>query len=351
VDQAQCGEVYYITWTKQAANSSHWTRVFLYTGSAGGPDSSGQPARPMGELAGRATFLLPGALPAQSLAEGQDSLSSSGHPNAGGVGAGKPMARLLIEDLRLTDEALYKCDVTYVRGKCPSISLARLQVLAPPKKAQIFQLVGPTDQPQLQPEARAKGALQEGQVVGPLNEHEQLALLCLVEGGRPAPRAVYWRKVDSLGRTINLSPSGALGPQSSGNQHYNNYPNLNYQHNTQLPPSDNFLSPIVQVPLNHTLQASDLGARFECHVEHEALEHLIPAARQLQAAGSGAAATTVAGVAAGAKGEQQDALLELHPAQQQQRLGGGSPETRSGEALDAHIVVDLNGKWLAQNYI
>lgn len=37
-------------------------------------------------------------------------------------------AILQIAPLRLTDEARYKCDVTYTKGGCPSLSFAQLIV-------------------------------------------------------------------------------------------------------------------------------------------------------------------------------------------------------------------------------
>ena len=302
VDQQQCGQVYYITWTKQASNASQWTRVYLYTGDSAGPSgggggSSAAGSRPVGDLAGRATFVMPPA------GAGESDSPSAGPP------APKPLARLIIDEPRLSDEALYKCDVTYVRGKCPSISLARLQMVAPPSRAQLFLQTHSAGQPH-----RLK--LRPGQQVGTLSEGEQLQLVCQLRGGRPAPRALYWRKVDPLGRLVNLTPAAPL----DGGQW-----------------AEELEQQVVEVLLNRTLEAGDLQSRFECHVEHEALEQLVPLARQL-GANQQSQPTTTTTTSSG------DALLDLHPAANQVAPNAQPGVELRGEsgALDAHVIVDLN---------
>lgn len=94
VDTANCGEVYFITWTKHVKEDS-WTRIYLYTGDA--------VEKPLRDLAGRAEFTI--------------------NPDG---------AKLTIEQLRLSDESLYKCDVTYVQGKCPSLTFIQLNILGKP---------------------------------------------------------------------------------------------------------------------------------------------------------------------------------------------------------------------------
>lgn len=300
VDQLNCGEVYYITWTKSSLNFSgsqqqqqqwQWQRVYLYTGAN---DSS--PHKPIGELANRAQFHMPD----RRVQQADES----------------PTARLVIEQPRLSDEALYKCDVTYVRGKCPSISLVRVQMMALPQKAQIIL---PSDSV---PSGGGGGhsiagtnQLDEGALIGPLNEHEQLRLICRVLGGRPQPKSIIWRKIEPSGRRINL------------------------QHEQSRQPKSVAEPAALEVHLNHTLSSADLGAKFECHVEHEALDEpparLVPATRQP---------------------EQPDSLLDLHPSRpplEAEFGGGGGGETAasSRQSLDAHVFVDLNGKNLcaAQN--
>lgn len=248
--------------------------------------------------------------------------SSASPRSSGGIeqppaGGHLSAAKLIIEEPRLSDDALYKCDVTYVRGKCPSISLVRVQMLSLPEKAQL--LVVPSA---LAPAAGSSPIpVSDGQQIGPYNENEQLRLSCLVFGGRPAPKSIIWRKIDASGRTINLlnAPS-------------------NYQHQNQnqllLKSNDHTLQPI-EVPLNHSLTSADLGAKFECHIEHEALEMHQPAARILN-----------------------ETPIHLKPGGRRQDSAESSEELTSGESatsgeesrssrkssLDSHVFIDLNGK-------
>lgn len=341
VDQLNCGEVYYITWTRQSlpSNSSSasaslsashhhhqqqaWTRVYLYTGA-----NDTAPHKPIGELLNRANFIMPEKrMGANSEVDG-DSLNTE---------LATPLARLVIEEPKLSDEALYKCDVTYVKGKCPSISLVRVQMMALPAKAQI---VVPQSSPQHQHQSATPIA--EGQTIGPYNEHEQLKLVCLVYGGRPQPKSVIWRKIDASGRTINLIPTRF-------------FTNANYL--TAAKQQDQAHgSSLVEVHLNHTLSSSDLGAKFECHVEHEAIEQ--PSARivnnelQNKAAASGLIL--------------HDSMLDLHPSKPIQSAASideptdtfadhdpssMSPSSSSSssslsrsKSLDSHVYIDLNGK-------
>lgn len=321
VDQSNCGEVYYITWTRQQASNlptnltvhslqiqqqQQWSRVYLYTGA-----NDSAPHKPIGDLVNRAHFVMPDRRPAAADEEPDQRL-------------GLPFARLVIEEPRLTDEALYKCDVTYVKGKCPSISLVRVSMMSLPNKAQIFAQ-------QARPAGGQTSGLPaqvaDGQLVGPFNEHEQLKLACIVQGGRPMPSSVIWRKIDLSGRTINLAPA-RLGQ-------------LAVKHPDK---------PFVQVELNHTLTSADLGAKFECHIEHDAIE---------QASARVVSNELSDPSAAGTRRQLDDALLDLHPARSgelmaslaegHQQLDGSasadSLQLERSKSLDAHVLVDLNGKF------
>lgn len=364
VDQASCGEVYYITWTKQQQPTSallnaiqaasqpqsqlnylhptatpgqlnstmiqqpaylninqnqqqnQWTRVYLFTGSN---DSLAH--KPIGELANRAQFIMP------EPATGDTSASTNTHSNNTSPMQINNVAKLVIEEPRQSDEATYKCDVTYVRGKCPSISLVRLQMLQLPQKARIFNRM--TSNSHSHPsgsENRAKGVeLADGQLVGPLNERQQLRLSCLVAGGRPQPKLIIWRKVDPQGRIVNLHHSThmrAAGTPTPAATHAHPAHSLHGGSNE------------LELDLNHTLSGADLGARFECHVEHEGLDLLAAAARG-QARDEAASSLGAAG--------NNDALLDLHPSQNNDENRGvwaGGVEPR--RQLDAHVLLDLN---------
>lgn len=92
VDTAKCGDVFLITWSKFV--NDMWKRVFIYTTT-------------------RQTALL-------DLADAGSTRADFYIKNITAI--------LQIAPLRLTDEARYKCDVTYTKGGCPSLSYANLVV-------------------------------------------------------------------------------------------------------------------------------------------------------------------------------------------------------------------------------
>lgn len=143
VDEASCGRVYFITWTKNV--SEDWQRVYLFSETVN---------RVMGPLSEphRATF----------------------HP-------GNASAHLRIQPLTVEDEGTYKCDVTYVQGKCPSLSFTRLQTLVTPKE------------PVIKMDGRQ---LSNGTLLGPYMEGTTVVLDCVSSGGRPAPQ-VLWRNTSA----------------------------------------------------------------------------------------------------------------------------------------------------------
>lgn len=107
VNVTSCGRVYFITWTKNT--STEWKRVYLYSDSY---------ETPMGQLMDpeKASFKLE-----------------------------KNAAYLIIKSLSVEDEGAYKCDVTYVHGKCPSLSFVQLHAFSKYRKifCPLFILRGP----------------------------------------------------------------------------------------------------------------------------------------------------------------------------------------------------------------
>ncbi|XP_022253493.1 uncharacterized protein LOC111088250, partial [Limulus polyphemus] len=91
VDVDTCGRVYFITWTKNVSND--WERVYLYS----------------------ANF--------------ETALGDLTNPDRAGFRLENNSAYLTIRSLLYEDEGVYKCDVTYVRGKCPSLSFIKLNTL------------------------------------------------------------------------------------------------------------------------------------------------------------------------------------------------------------------------------
>ncbi|XP_076325692.1 hemicentin-2-like isoform X2 [Tachypleus tridentatus] len=139
VDVDTCGRVYFITWTKNVSND--WERVYLY--SENFETALGDFTNPF-----RASFKLQ-----------NDS------------------AFLKIHSLLYEDEGVYKCDVTYVRGKCPSLSFIKLNTLVVPSEPVITV---------------DNKVVENGTTIGAFLEGSSILLKCKSSGGKPAPE-VSWR--------------------------------------------------------------------------------------------------------------------------------------------------------------
>lgn len=199
VDVANCGEVYFITWTKSesgTADADLWTRIYLYSDAV---------EKPLRDLVSRARFSL-------------DPKEDTG-------------GWLSLDKLRLSDETFYKCDVTYIQGKCPSLTLVRLEVLAAPNKAVIYAASEPVKR-----------------TIGPHSEGSVLDLRCEATGGKPAPKLSWWQ-IDKRAQARQLSDEfiikGGQSTDAAGN--------------------------VTSLELAKKLTREDLNTKFECRVEHEAL--------------------------------------------------------------------------------
>ncbi|XP_022252997.1 hemicentin-1-like isoform X2 [Limulus polyphemus] len=188
VDVASCGEVYFITWTKNT--TSEWKRLYLYSDDV---------EKPLQELANpdRADFVVE-----------------------------KSTAHLRISPLRMEDEGNYKCDVTYVQGKCPSLSYANLVVIAKPSPPVI---------------SKDGNTLKNTSTVGPFLEGETLTLECSSAGGKPPPVVTWWNGSESLPSNSSIRDE-ELGTSK------------------------------VRSFTRFTLSRSDLGAKLECKVKNDAIE-------------------------------------------------------------------------------
>ena len=104
VDFVNCGEIYFITWSKNVSNE--WQRVYSY--------SQGYQK----------------ALGSFSSSPERISMDDTNMTTTG-------IAYLRIKNSGLQDEGTYKCDVTYAHGNCPSLTYSRLFTLGK-KKRKIF---------------------------------------------------------------------------------------------------------------------------------------------------------------------------------------------------------------------
>ncbi|XP_071033382.1 B-cell receptor CD22-like [Parasteatoda tepidariorum] len=144
VDTHGCGKIYVITWTKHIGDE--WRRVYLYSDTH---------SKPMNSFAGRAHFIL--------------------HNNSN--------AELHLRSLNVSDEGTYKCDVTYVHGKCPSLTFTKLYTLMKPKPPELYVDGSP---------------IQNASTLGPYTEGSTFILDCRSSGGRPPPLVTLWNATKSL---------------------------------------------------------------------------------------------------------------------------------------------------------
>ncbi|XP_076335472.1 hemicentin-2-like isoform X2 [Tachypleus tridentatus] len=191
VDVGACGDVYFVTWTKNVSNE--WKRLYLYS----------EPVeKPLQELANpdRADFYV--------------------HDSS---------AYLRISPLKIEDEGNYKCDVTYVQGKCPSLSYASLTTMAKPS------------QPVIKKDGKE---LETSTVIGPVYEGASFSFECVTFGGKPLPE-VSWLKNGNflLGETIVQDDK--FGPAN------------------------------VTSTVRIVLSRNDLGARLSCQVKNKAIENFL----------------------------------------------------------------------------
>ncbi|XP_076329974.1 hemicentin-2-like [Tachypleus tridentatus] len=187
VDVGSCGDVYFVTWTKNVSNE--WKRLYLYS----------EPVeKPLQELANpdRADFFV--------------------HDST---------AYLRIHPLKIQDEGNYKCDVTYVQGKCPSLSYAFLRAVAKPS------------QPIIKKDGKK---IKTSTAIGPFYEGDSFSLQCSTFGGKPTPE-VSWLKNDNV---LPVEPTVLNNDLGIAN---------------------------VTTTVRIILSRSDLGIRLSCQVKSEAI--------------------------------------------------------------------------------
>lgn len=122
-------------------------------------------------------------------------------------------ARLELARVRPEDEADYRCRVDFRRGRTTN-TVHALRVVVPPNELRIYD----TNRQQVHAVARHPSAAASAQAVadtpallGPLDEGQQLTLVCVAFGGRPRPNVVWRRDFQPVaGDGTSLSSSSAL---------------------------------------------------------------------------------------------------------------------------------------------
>lgn len=107
VRTSECGSIYFITWSRNT--SQEWHRVFIYskTSQKAFYDTYNQ-------IIGRPNYYNNQS---QKLSFDATNLTSDG------------FAYLKIDSVDNYDEAIFRCDVTYVKGKCPSLTYTQLSTI------------------------------------------------------------------------------------------------------------------------------------------------------------------------------------------------------------------------------
>ncbi|XP_060661001.1 uncharacterized protein LOC132794519 isoform X3 [Drosophila nasuta] len=142
--------------------------------------------------------------------------------------------RLVIKDLRISDEDIYLCDTTFYipEETCDNFNGYRveLRVLVPPTEVVILD---------------AKGdRIENGSIVGPMQERQNLKATCTVKNTRPQPDVGWWR----------------------GNKRLATYSPTHDQ-------NDGLYTSTLE--LDWQLSREDLGEDIECRVESAAIKNTI----------------------------------------------------------------------------
>ncbi|XP_071450004.1 uncharacterized protein nrm [Hetaerina americana] len=188
VDRGRCGDLHSIKWYRGSS------RIYVFSDMAG-------IARPEGEYAERAEL--------------------SYDPNV-------TRTYLQLGQLTLADEAVYKCELTFleVRDGCPVVQFVNLTALIKPEYVKITKGDG--------------SVIQNSSLIGPFPEDEKLELICESGGGKPLPAISWWngsRLIPSKAE-VEGAPGGSSKSRSK---------------------------------ISLSLGRGDLGAKYECRVASPAL--------------------------------------------------------------------------------
>ncbi|XP_059487909.1 uncharacterized protein LOC132203822 isoform X10 [Neocloeon triangulifer] len=188
IDTGKCGELHSIKWYRGSS------RIFVFSEAA-------KIARAEGEYAGRAELHY------------TTNMSRS---------------HLEIRQLQLADEAVYKCEITFleVREGCAVVQFVNLTALIKPEYVKVLKEDG--------------SEISSSTLIGPFQEGQELKLSCQSGGGKPIPDITWWNGTHKLPGAFSADP----GPNGVGT-------GVNR--------------------LQVTLGRGDLGAKYECKASSRAL--------------------------------------------------------------------------------
>jgi len=185
VRTAECGSVYFITWSRNT--SSEWHRIFIYSKTGQKPfyDTYNQ-------LIGRPNRYS-NSNQTQKLSFDAANLTADG------------FAYLRIDSIDNDDEGTYRCDVTYVKGKCPSLTYTQLSTIVKSSKPEIkVNGIELTDsQDSLKETFRLNGNNKQRRLA--FEEGSTITLDCSTLGGKPVPFIRWYNGTRPLPGKVALS--------------------------------------------------------------------------------------------------------------------------------------------------
>ncbi|KAI5742249.1 hypothetical protein M8J77_005061 [Diaphorina citri] len=135
---------------------------------------------------------------------------------------------LELKELLVTDEAVYKCEITYleVRENCQVVQFINLTTLIKPKYIKITK----------------DGAPLKNETTEHMNEDDLIMLECESGGGKPIPTVEWWNGTEKMDGTLNIFPeSNGIGTA---------------RHSHKI-----------------VLTRGDLSAKYECRAYNDALNY------------------------------------------------------------------------------
>lgn len=127
VDVATCGRIYFITWTKNGSSSYSPILSPVSTTSSAPASKVAGKSKSNGDW--QRVFIH-----SESFESVLGDLEANGPAGRVSFGPKEKMNAtnfvfLTVKSVTASDEGVYKCDVTYVKGKCPSLTYTRVQTL------------------------------------------------------------------------------------------------------------------------------------------------------------------------------------------------------------------------------
>ncbi|XP_046675859.1 hemicentin-2-like isoform X6 [Homalodisca vitripennis] len=141
------------------------------------------------------------------------------------------VSHLRVKELEVADEAVYKCEITYleVREGCQVVQFINLITLIKPNSVSLFRTSLATE-----------NQLKNASKVGPLSEDDEMLLICETEGGKPTPTVQWWNGSSQIHGDTEVEVQNG--------------------------------QTVARKKIRITISRGDLGARYECRVQNDALE-------------------------------------------------------------------------------